>query len=197
MRKLKLQVQMTVDGYVADPDGKTDWQVWNWGAEWNWDDELKKDFEEIFDSIDCILLSRKMAKEGFISHWAEAAEDPNDPRFAYAKKINETHKVVFTKTLERSEWENIDLAKGDLAEEVNLLKTQEGKDIIVYGGATFVSALIKAKVIDEFQLFVNPAAIGSGMTIFSELESKLDFKLLKSKSYDCGIVGLFYEPRST
>lgn len=195
MRKLKLQVQMTVDGYVADPDGKTDWQVWNWGDDWNWDDELKKDFKEIFDSVDCILLSRKMAKEGFISHWAEAAEDPNDPRFAYAKKINETHKVVFTKTLERSEWENIDLAKGDLAKEVNLLKTQEGKDIIVYGGATFVSALIKAKVIDEFQLFVNPTAIGSGMTIFRELENRLDFTLVKSKSYECGIVGLFYEPR--
>lgn len=197
MRKLKLQVQVSVDGYVADTNGRNDWQVWNWGEEWNWDDELKKDFNDIFESTDCILLGRKTAVGGFISHWVEAAENPNDSRFAYATKINDTHKVVFTQTLAKSEWENIDLAKGDLAEEVNRLKTHEGKDIIVYGGATFVSSLIKAGLIDEFQLFVNPTALGNGMTIFKELGSKLNLTLVKSKSYDCGIVVLSYEPKRT
>ena len=73
------------------------------------------------------------------------------------------------------------------------LKKQVGRDIIAYGGATFVSALIKHGLIDEFHLFVNPAVIGSGMAIFKELDSKQNLILAKSKAFDCGIVVLSYE----
>jgi dihydrofolate reductase len=85
------------------------------------------------------------------------------------------------------------LAKGDLAEEINRLKSQDGKDMIAYGGATFVSGLIQAGLIDEFHLFVNPAAIGTGMPIFKSLESKQALALKKSIAFDCGIVLLCYE----
>jgi len=201
MRKLILEVQMTVDGYVADTNGRNDWQLWNWGADWNWDDELKKYFTGMMESVDCILLSRKMAKEGFISHWEQAAQHAGDPRFDYAKKINATHKVVFSKTLEKSDpiftgRNNLDLAKGDLAEEINSLKSKKGKDIIVYGGAGFVSALIKEGLIDEFQLFINPVTIGNGMTIFNQPDSKQHMTLVKAKSYDCGMVVLIYKPKN-
>lgn len=197
MKKLILQIQVTVDGFAADAHGRNDWQVWNWGAAWNWDDELKKYFMDVIDTVDCILLSRKMAKEGFIDHWKKAAESTSDPRYAYAKKINAMHKVVFSKTLQQSDPifagpDNIGLASGDLKEEVNRLKSQGGKDIIVYGGATFVSALIKAGLIDEFQLFINPAAIGSGMSIFNSLDHTQALTLVKAKSYACGIAVLHY-----
>jgi dihydrofolate reductase len=107
--------------------------------------------------------------------------------------MNNTSKIVFSKTLEKSEWVNTVLAKGDLAEEIKKLKNQNGKDIIAYGGATFVSSLIKAGLIDEFHLFINPTAIGSGMTIFKGLDIKQNMTLVKSKSFDCGIVVLCYE----
>lgn len=193
-------MQMSVDGFVADTNGRTGWQLWKWDTEWNWDDELKKYFTGIIDSVDSILLSRKMAKEGFISHWKQAAENPNDPRFAFARKINETQKVIFTKTLEKSDpivtgWNSADLAKGGLAEEINRLKSKEGKDIIVYGGAGFVSALIKEELIDEFQFFINPAAIGNGMTIFNQ-PGRQNMTLVKAKPYDCGIVVLIYKPKN-
>lgn len=102
---------------------------------------------------------------------------------------------VFTKTLEKSEWDNTVLAKGDLVDEITKLKKQDGKDIIAYGGATFVSALIKHGLIDEFHLFINPTAIGNGMSIFKELDNKQNLMLVKSTSFDCGIVVLNYEPR--
>jgi len=193
MRKLILEAQMTIDGYFADINGRNDWQVWNWGADWTWDDKLKMYFTKIMKSVDCILLSRKMAKEGFISHWKQAAEDPKDSRFAYASKINATHKVVFTKTLEKSEWDNINLAKGDLADEVNRLKSGKGKDMIVYGGASFVSALIKERLIDEFLFFINPVAIGNGISIFNQLDDRQNMRLVKATSYDCGIVVMNYK----
>jgi dihydrofolate reductase len=197
MRKLILQMQLTVDGFAADANGGNDWQVWNWGAAWNWDDELKKYFTNIAETVDCILLSRKMAKEGFIDHWKQAAESLSDPRYAFAKKVNEVRKVVFSKTLQQSDpmftgSDNIDLASGDLRAEINRLKSREGKNIIVYGGATFVSALIKAELIDEFQLYINPAAIGSGMSIFNSLDHTQALTLVKAKSYACGIAVLHY-----
>ncbi len=191
MRKLILEAQMSVDGFMADPTGRTDWQLWKWDTNWNWDDELKKYFNNIMDNVDCILLSRKMAKEGFIEHWAQAAINPTDPRFAYAKRINETHKVVFSKTMDKTEWDNIDLAKGDLAEEVNKLKQQNGKDIIVYGGVEFVANLIKENLIDEYQLFVNPVAIGEGLKYF---QSKTNFEIVKTLQFSCGMNVLVYKP---
>lgn len=188
MRKLKLQVQMTVDGYIAGPNGEMDWTTFNW------DNELKKYVNEITEPVDCIVLGRKLA-EGFIPYWATVAANPDDPEFTSGKKFTGTHKVVFTKTLDKPKWDNTVLAKGDLVHEITQLKKQDGNDIIAYGGATFVSALIKQGLIDEFHLFINPTAIGNGMTIFKELDSKQDLTLVKSTSFDCGIVVLNYEPK--
>lgn len=187
MRKLKLQVQISVDGYIAGPNGEMDWMTWNW------DDELKQYVTDLTDSIDTILLGRKMAG-GFISHWANVVTTPDDPTYAFAKKMVAAHKVVFTGTLEKSEWDNTSLAKGDLVEEVTKLKSENGKDIIVYGGAGFMSNLIKHNLIDEYHLFINPAIIANGMPIFKEIGQKLNLKLVKSSPFSCGIVVLTYQP---
>jgi dihydrofolate reductase len=188
LRKLKLQVQMSVDGYIAGPNGEMDWLVWNW------DDKLKEYVNELTESVDSILLGRKMA-EGFISHWSDVMTKPDHPDYTFAKKMIEIPKVVFTKTLNKSEWVNTDIATGDLTDEINKLKRQNGKDIIVYGGASFDSSLIKAGLIDEFYLFVNPAAIGNGITIFKDLNEMLKFTLAKSIPFDCGVVLLHYEAK--
>jgi dihydrofolate reductase len=188
MRKLKLQVQMTVDGYIAGPHGEMDFLVFDW------DDALKQYVTKLTEPVDCIVLGRKLA-EGFIPHWATVAGNPDAPDFTAGKKFTDTHKVVFTKTLDKSEWDNTVLAKGDLVDEITNLKNQDGKDIIAYGGATFVSALIKHVLIDELHLFINPAAIGNGMAIFKELDSKQNLTLTKSTAFDCGIVVLHYEPK--
>jgi dihydrofolate reductase len=179
MRKLKLQVQMTIDGFIAGPNGEMEWTAKDW------DNELKKYVGEITEPVDCIILGRKLA-QGFIPHWASHPEEEG------ADIFNSTKKVVFTKTLEKSEWDNTVLAKGDLVEEIDKLKKQDGNDIIAYGGATFVSALIKHRLIDEFHLFITPTAIGNGMSIFKELDHKQNLILVKSTSVECGIVVLNY-----
>ncbi len=180
MRKLKLQVQISIDGYIAGTNGEMDWMVWDW------DDKLKNYVKQLTEPVDCIVLGRKLA-QGFIPHWAA------NPKEEGADKINSSKKVVFTKTLDKSEWDNTILAKGNPVDEITELKSQDGKDIIAYGGATFVSALIKHGLIDEFYLFINPTAIGNGMTIFQELDSKQNLTLVKSTSFDCGIVVLSYK----
>jgi len=195
MRKLKLQVQMTVDGFVGGPNGGLDWMSFNW------DDKIQKYVNELTDSVDTILLGRKMT-DGFISYWTDVVANPADPQYSFAREMVDKPKVVFTKTLDKSKWENTTIAKGDLAEEITKLKKSSSssdsgqvKDIIVYGGASFVSSLVKNNLIDEYHLFINPAAIGKGLSIFSTLNDQLNLKLVKSIGFGCGIVLNYYEPK--
>jgi len=186
MRKLKLQVQMSIDGFIAGPNGEMDWMIWNWS------DDLNEYVSSITSPVDTILLGRKLA-EGFIPHWTSQLENASTADDG-AEKMVHTDKVVFTKTLEKSEWARTELAKGDLVEEVNAIKNREGNDIIVYGGGNFVSSLIKEGLIDELHLLINPTVIGQGMPIFNTVESKQDFTLMKSEVFKCGIILMFYEP---
>jgi dihydrofolate reductase len=188
MRKLKLQVQISVDGCIAGPNNEQDWVVF-------FGDEKLKEYEyRLLESVDTILLGRKMTNE-FISYWTEVLNKPNDSWYAFAKKLIETPKIVFTKTLTKSEWPNTEIATGDLKDEITKLKRQDdgGGDIIVYGGASFDSSLIKEKLIDEFYLFVNPVALGKGKNIFKDLDEVEKFTLIDSIVFDSGIVLLHYE----
>ena len=172
MRKLKLQVQITVDGFVGGPNGQLDWMTFDM------DKDILKYIDDIHKPVDTILLGRKMT-DGFVTYWKDVAENhPDSSEFGLAQKLVGTPKVVFTKTLE----------------EINKLKKQDGKDIIVYGGANFVSSLIKNNLIDEYHLFVNPTAIGKGLTIFGELKNNFKLKIINSTAYECGIVVNVYKP---
>lgn len=187
MRKVKLQMQMTINGYVGGPNGENDWMTWNP------DDEFLEFIKSHFDSTDTLLLGRKLA-DGFIEHWEKTAV--SNPEHPFAKKIVEIPKIVFTRTLDESPWNNTTLAKADLAEEIADLKKQNGKDIAVVGGAGFASSLIKQNLIDEYNLIVNPTAIGSGMTIFNLLDRIQKFTPVSAKLYSGGKTVLSYNPQN-
>jgi dihydrofolate reductase len=108
-----------------------DWLVWT--------DKYIKYINDIVDSVDTILKGRKMG-DGFIPFWTEFMNKPDDSWNAFAKKMIETPKIVFTKTLTKSNWINTEIAKGDLKDEITNIKSQDGKDILVYGGASFDSS---------------------------------------------------------
>ncbi|WP_026933289.1 dihydrofolate reductase family protein [Christiangramia echinicola] len=179
MRKLKLQIQLSIDGFISGPNGEMDWMIWNW------DDQLKDFVAKLTESTDTIILGRKLA-EGFIPHWKSNKD------LEGADKINNSKKIVFTKTLESTEWENTILEKGDLANKIRELKSSAGNDIIAYGGGEFVSSLIKENLIDEYYFFINPSILGSGMPIFQKADYKNELKLKKAKAYECGITVLNY-----
>ena len=182
MRKLKLQVQMTVDGFVAGPEGQLDWMTRNL------DQGVLARITQLTDSSDTILLGRKMT-DGFITYWEGV--QPDSPEYSFARKMVDTPKVVFSKTLTRVEGKNVRVESGDLVKAVTRLKEQRGKDIVVYGGATFVSALIEHDLIDEFNIFVNPVAIGRGMRIFKDRKA---LRSTGSAAYASGVVINTYQP---
>jgi len=192
MSRLILQMQMSVDGYMS-ADSDVDWQLWDWGDRWAWDERLKRRFNASFDTVGCILLSRKMAEQGYLDHWERAARDhAGDPDYAFARKVVQSRKVVLTDKLKSSRWERTVLARGGIVQEVNALKRSTEGSIIAFGGVGFASALVMAGLVDEFELFVNPVAVGAGRSIFGQRPIRL--QLLESAAHDCGIVVNRYAP---
>lgn len=187
MRKLVLQMQVSVDGFVATgPDDDQRWVTWAW-------DEIRDQVMEIIDGADTIVLGRVLA-EGYIPHWIATVEERGAPMFELARRIVDARKVVFTKTLSASPWPGTSLATGDLTSEIAALKHEPGKDLVVYGGSSFVSALIEAELIDEYQLFVNPVALGRGVPIFGRVSAVHRMELVRALPYPSGIVLLTYRP---
>ena len=187
MRKFKLQVQTSIDGYMAGPNGEGGWM------DVPFSDDVYAYMDALNESVDCIVLGRKIA-DGFISAWAAR---PEDEPAALIDWINGTPKVVISNTLTTSSWENTVVAGGDIVETVNELKAQPGGDLIAYGGGTLVSSLLAKDLVDDLYLFVNPVAIGAGMPVFGHLDTNRRFRLAGAQPFACGITALHYQPRAS
>ncbi len=176
MRKLKLQMQITIDGFVAGPNGELDW-MWIGKR----DEKVLHDIIGLADTCDTILLGRKMTP-GFIEHWENMLDNqPENIEHPLAKQMVTMRKIVFSRTLKSMKGRNLEVENGDVASVVGALKKQSGKDIMVYGGAEFVSSLIKQNLVDEYYFFRRPVAIGKGLSVFHEkfplnLESTITYK---------------------
>jgi dihydrofolate reductase len=184
MKKLKLQMQLSVDGFVCGPEGQLDWMTWTW------DVRLQEFVSDLTASVDTIVMGRKMA-DSFMRHWEAAANNPDDPSKPFAELMVGYPKIIFSQTNQSVSGVNASMAQKPLVEAITQLKKEDGKDIIVYGGAGFVSSLIEYNLIDELNLFINPTAIGDGMRIF---KGKVPLELDNSTRYGCGIVVNKYVP---
>ena len=185
MRTFKLQVQTTVDGYMAGPNSEMDWMQFPWSG------DVGAYITELTADVDLIVLGRKLA-EGFIPTWQ--AGPPGESQEAI-DWMNNTPKVVVSNSLTESPWENAKVANGDLVETVNKLKAEPGGDMIAYGGSTFVSNLIANGLLDQIHLFVNPTAIGAGLPVFANTGAKQKLTLVKATPFGNGIIAMHYEPR--
>jgi dihydrofolate reductase len=186
MRKLKLQMHMTIDGFVAGPSGENDW-VFLAGP----DEAGFQKIIELADSSDTLLMGRKLAR-GFTDHWQNVANiQPGGPQKTLAQLIVNMRKIVFSKTETVIAGKNVEVENGDLATVVKALKEQPGKDILVYGGVDFVSSLISLNLIDEYYIIIAPVAIGAGLSIFKDRKI---LKLESSIAYNHGKVLNKYLP---
>ena len=175
----------SIDGFAkADHEG---------GEHLNWDTEVSQFCIDNLDNVDTILVGGKNADD-FIPYWNDVANDPENPDYTIGKLLTDIPKIVFSRSITATRWPNASLAGGDLVGEVQKIKKMNGKDIIVYGGYTFVSSLIEHGLIDEYFFLVGPVAYGSGKGIFNPVKN-LHLKLMKCHQYDCGIVLLQYQPK--
>ena len=184
MRKTKLQFQMTIDGYIAGPGGEMDWITGPWT------DDLNTYVGTLWEDVDTIVLGRKLA-EGFIPAWESG---PPGEDQASIDQMNNTPKVVISRSLTESPWRNATVVGRDPADAVNELKASSGGDIMVAGGGTIARELIAKGVLDELHLFVNPVALGAGMPVFPQVDGNQPLRLVHSQQFECGVIGLHLEP---
>lgn len=188
MRKIKLQMQLSLDGFVSGPHGEMDWMVWEW------DDVLKKYAGDLTNSVDTFLLGRSTG-EGMAVYWPTVAGNPESKEEDkwMAEKLNNLPKVIFSRTVTHINWTNARVAN-DIVEEVKELKKEPGKDVMLYGGASIVSSFIQQNLVDEYHLFINPVIIGKGKPIFNDAKENMNLKLVNTIPSATGIVILHYEP---
>lgn len=185
MKRLVLQMQMSVDGCVAAADPTLNWTLWDWGPDCPWDEALKRHFNETLAEVDTILLSGPMAN-GYIGHWTEMARlRAGDPDYAFTQRIVAAQKRVISRSVAAIRHPRVSIGRRSILDEVTALKQQPGGDIICFGGVSFAMGLVDAGVVDELQFYVNPYAVGEGRSIFSQA---LPLRCIDATAYPCGIV---------
>ena len=146
---------------------------------------------DLAESCDTLLIGRKSTAD-FTGHWENVADNqPDSPWNPFAKLIADMRKIVFSSTKTEFNFRNLEVENGDLATVVGELKKQPGKDIVVYGGVNFARSLVGLNLVDEYYMIVNPVAIGTGQTIFSERKI---MELQESTAYSNGKVMNKYVP---
>jgi dihydrofolate reductase len=186
MRKVIVSNLISLDGFMAGPNGEIDWFVV--------DEEFDAYARELFASVDTLLFGR-VTYQLMAGFWPTPAADAEDPFIT--ERMNSLPKVVFSTTLETAEWQNARLVRTSPVEEVSRLKRQPGASLMIFGSGTLVSALAPPGLIDEYRIVVNPVVLGSGKSLFRGIRERIDLKLLKTRTLACGDVILYYRPGAT
>lgn len=183
MQKLGVFNLVTLDGYFAGQDGDISWH--------NVDAEFQEYAEKNSNSGNTLLFGR-LTYELMASYWTSPDALKNDP--IVAQGMNNSPKIVFSRTLKKTDWINTRLVKDDMLGEVRKLKHQPGKGMTILGSGSIVAQLAQAGLIDEYQILLNPVVLGKGKTMFLGVKDKLALKLTTTQTFSNGNVLLCYEP---
>ena len=191
MRKIFLHIIVSLDGFIEGPNKELDWHFV--------DDEFEEYINGVLASIDAMIFGRK-AFELLAQYWPTAAEnplaaaDPANParHIEAARMMNEKQKIVFSKTLKMTDWNNSRIVSSDLAAEISRLKNEPGRDIAVFAGAGIAASLMRLGLIDEYRLLVNPILLGAGTPLFQKGYDRSILDLLETKTFKSGAMLLSY-----
>jgi dihydrofolate reductase len=184
MRKVIMFNLITLDGYF---EGTNKWDIaWH-----QVDDEFNRFSIEQLNNAGGLIFGR-ITYLGMASYWPSPNAIRDDPQVVGL--MNSIQKYVFSNTLDKAEWNNTELLKGDAAAELRKLRLQDGKDLFIFGSADLSSTFTKNKLIDEYRLIVNPIILGAGNPLFKNSGEMVKLKLLNTKSFHNGNVLLYYQP---
>jgi dihydrofolate reductase len=194
-RRVIASTFVTLDGYMVGPDEDISWVIDGFDA------EMADDLAEAMSREADVFVFGRVTYEIFAAYWPTAvpydegdelspAEGKEDPRIIRA--LNESTKLVFSRTLEGSDWHNTRVVREGLEDEIRSLKRQPGKGINIQGSASIVQALGRADLVDEYRLYLHPVLLGAGTPLFADAAGRQDFKLADLKRYANGVVAMTY-----
>lgn len=185
MRKIISFMHISLDGFVAGPNGEMDWINVN---------------EEIFDHVGRRIKEGDTALYGRVtyqmmeSYWPTAANKPDASKhdIEHSKWYSKVHKIVLSKTMKDEDLANVTVINDNLLNRVNELKEQKGSDILLFGSPRATHSLIEKNLIDGYWLFVNPVILGNGIPLFKNIRDRVKLKLLTTRQFECGVTELSY-----
>jgi len=179
-------MHVTADGFAGGPNGEMDWI--------HVDEEIFEYAGRETDRADAALYG-KTTYQMMEGYWPTAADQPNASKhdIQHSNWYNRVPKIVLSRSMKSDPSKNLIVISDNLADEINKLKQQPGKNIIIFGSATAVRSLLKENLIDEFWLFVNPVVMGTGLSFFDGVKSRLKLKLISGRAFASGVVCLHYE----
>jgi dihydrofolate reductase len=183
MRKVIVWMMVSIDGFFEGPDGDLDWHMV--------DDELHRYVNEQLGAMGAFLDGR-VTYELMAQFWPTADQDPasTEPMVEFSRIWREMPKIVYSKTLERADW-NTTISREVDVEEIAALKAQPGGDLVV-GGARLAAEFARQDLIDEYRLFVNPIILGRGRPLFPESDVRRPLQLIGTRTFGNGVVLLRY-----
>ena len=182
MRKLIMWNMVTLDGLF---EGHKKWDLgWH---NYVWGDELEQFSLDQLKTVGMLLFGR-ITYEGMAAYWTTA-------QGAVADFMNNLPKAVFSRTLDKATWNNTSLVKEDAVQAVTAMKQEPGKDLFIFGSADFSSTMMRAGLVDEYRLGLNPLVLGGGTPLFKPSASELKMKLLEARPLKSGVLILRYEPQ--
>lgn len=184
MRKIILMMSVSLDGFIEGPDRQIDWHMV--------DDELHTHFNEQLRAMGAFLNGR-VTHELMAEFWPTADTDPSStgPMVEFARIWRDMPKIVFSRTLERADW-NTTVVRDVVVEEVLALKAQPGGDLSL-GGAGLAAAFMQHDLIDEYRLYIHPVVIGQGKPLFRASDAKINLRLTEARTFGNGVVLLRYQ----
>jgi dihydrofolate reductase len=185
MRKIISFMHVSLDGFVAGPNGELNW--------------AKVD-QEIFDHVGKRINKGDTALYGRVtyqlmeSYWPTAAEKPGATShdINHSKWYKEVHKLVLSKTLKDARLANTEIINENIADRITAIKKQDGPDILLFGSPSATHSLIQLDLIDGYWLFVNPIILGEGIPLFKDIKEKIHLKLLGTRQFTSGVTELNY-----
>lgn len=187
MRKLILSMSTTVDGYVVGANGDMSWMKPD-------DDIIWSDLFNLLEDVDLFVLGSGMWEE-YREYWKKALKEPgfNDNEVKYARIAERTEHIVFSKTINDSEWENTAVNNGDLATEIRKIKELPGKNIQIVGGAEFAAAMIDTGLVDEYRMLIHPALIAGGKSFWHQIKNRHRIDFVSADRLSNGVIVLLYK----
>ena len=185
MRKIVLFMHVSLDGFVAGPNGEMNWI--------NVSEELFEYAGDQTDQADVALYGR-ITYQMMDSYWPTAADEPGASKHdvQHSAWYNKVTKVVLSKTMKGAELKNTRIISDNIPEEISKLKQEEGKNILIFGSPTAVHTLMQENLIDELWLFINPVLLANGIPLFKDLKSIVKLRLATTKALASGVVCLHY-----
>ena len=186
MTKLLAFNSVSLDGYFVDENGNMRW-AYNTNTDEEWEAFVAGNA-----SGGGILVFGRITYELMVSYWPTPLAMQNNP--VVAEQMNKRRKIVFSRTLSNSLWNNTKIVKEGMVAEIRKMKNEAGNGIAILGSGSIISQLTQERLIDEYQVVVTPVILGKGRTMFEGIKGKLNLKLTRTRSFSNGNVVLCYEP---